>query len=50
VLAATYLCGNFETASAAMVRMAGAVEPGPSRYNELYQQFRDECGKRWAIS
>jgi sugar (pentulose or hexulose) kinase len=49
VLAAAHLCGSIEAASGRMVRQQRSVAPGPRRFDDLYQQFRDECRRRWGV-
>ena len=49
VLAAAHLCGSIEAASSRMVRLERSVAPGPRRFDDLYQQFREECRRRWGV-
>jgi sugar (pentulose or hexulose) kinase len=48
-LAAAHLCGGIEAASARMVRLESSIEPGPRRFEDLYQQFREACQQRWGV-
>lgn len=49
LLAASHITGDLSESSKNMIRVKEELAPKESRYEDLYQKFRETCDRRWSL-